>query len=47
MAASIKMTVFGVITLMMEAVSTSEILVNFYQAIWCNIPEVYVLDTKD
>jgi hypothetical protein len=27
------------ITLMMEAVSSSEMLVNIYQATWCNIPE--------
>jgi hypothetical protein len=26
-------------TLMMEAVSTSETLVNFYKTTWCNIPE--------
>jgi hypothetical protein len=26
-------------TLMMEAASTSETLVNFYQTTWCNIPE--------
>jgi hypothetical protein len=25
--------------LMMEAVSTSEASVSFYQTIWCNIPE--------
>jgi hypothetical protein len=28
-----------VITLMMEAVSSSEIVVNIYQTAWCNIPE--------
>jgi hypothetical protein len=28
-----------VITLIMEAVSTSETLVNIYQTTWCNIPE--------
>jgi hypothetical protein len=25
--------------LMMEAVSTSEMLINIYQTTWCNIPE--------
>jgi hypothetical protein len=41
-AAGMKMDVFWVVapcSLMMEAVSTSETSVNFYQAIWCNIPE--------
>jgi hypothetical protein len=28
-----------IIALMMEAVSTSEMLVNFYETGWCNIPE--------
>jgi hypothetical protein len=27
------------IILMMEAASTSEMSVNFYQTTWCNIPE--------
>jgi hypothetical protein len=35
-----KNTLTGIyITLMMEAVSTSETTVNFYQTTWCNIPE--------
>jgi hypothetical protein len=29
----------SIITLMMEAESTSELLVNFYQDTWCNNPE--------
>jgi hypothetical protein len=28
-----------IISLMMEAASTSETLVNFYQTTWCDIPE--------
>jgi hypothetical protein len=28
-----------IIILMMEAISTSEMSVNFYQSTWCNIPE--------
>jgi hypothetical protein len=44
MVVSMEMTVFwDVVTcrmvLMMEAVSTSEMVVSFYQTIWCNIPE--------
>jgi hypothetical protein len=31
--------VYWVIALMMEAASASEILVNFYQTTWRNIPE--------
>jgi hypothetical protein len=30
-----KMTVFWVVALMMEAARTSETLVNFYQTTWC------------
>jgi hypothetical protein len=33
-------------TLMMEAVSTSEISVNFYETIWRNIPEDSNLHTR-
>jgi hypothetical protein len=29
----------AIIALMIEAVSTSEMSVNFYQTSWCNIPE--------
>jgi hypothetical protein len=31
---------------MLEAVSTSEMLVNFYKATWCNIPEDSRLHTR-
>jgi hypothetical protein len=30
---------FRVIALLMEAISTSELLINFYQTTWHNIPE--------
>jgi hypothetical protein len=30
---------------MMDAASTSEMLVNFYQTTWCNIPEDSLLHT--
>jgi hypothetical protein len=33
------------ISLMTEAVSTSEMLVNFYQTMWCNISEDCCLHT--
>jgi hypothetical protein len=29
----------SIIALMMEAAGISEMLVNFYQTSWCNIPE--------
>jgi hypothetical protein len=38
-AVSTKMAVFWVALLMMEAVRTSETLVNFYQTTWCDNPE--------
>jgi hypothetical protein len=55
MVASMKMTVFWVvapyslvevIALMMEAASTSEISVNFYQTTWYNNPEDSHLPTE-
>jgi hypothetical protein len=41
-AASMKMAVFWVVALMMEAVSTSEMSVNLYQTIWRNNPETAI-----
>jgi hypothetical protein len=35
----------SIITLMMEAVITSEKLVNFYETTWCNIPKDSHLQT--
>jgi hypothetical protein len=49
-AVSMKMTFFwdvAIIALMMEAVSTSETSVNFYQATWHNIPEDSHLNLND
>jgi hypothetical protein len=44
MVASVKMTVVwdSIIVPMMEAVSTSEILVNFYETTWHNIPKTVI-----
>jgi hypothetical protein len=39
MVVSMKMAIFWVVAPMMEAASTSETLVNFYQTTWCNNPE--------
>jgi hypothetical protein len=33
----------GIITLIIEAAHTSEMLVNFYETTWCNIPESFHL----
>jgi hypothetical protein len=49
MAASMKMTVFwdtAPCALMVEAASTSETSVNFYQTTWHNIPEDNHLHTR-
>jgi hypothetical protein len=39
------MTLRIIIILMMDAVSISEVLVNFYETTWCNIPEENHLHT--
>jgi hypothetical protein len=39
LAASIIRVIKAITILMMEAASTSEKLVNFYQTIWCYDPE--------
>jgi hypothetical protein len=36
------LTVSSIITLMMEAISTSETSVSFYQTAWHNMPEAVI-----
>jgi hypothetical protein len=50
-AASMKITVFwdvascSLIAVMMEAVSTSETLINFYKTARCNVPKTVIFQT--